>query len=185
MEGYFEKPDATRAVVRDGWLWTGDLGYVSGGHLYVTGRAKDVVVVRGRNYHAEDLESTAERVEGVRAGGCVAFGRYDEGEARDRVVLVCETRLSEDADRRELERRVFEAVQTECGLSVDEVVLVPPRTIPKTSSGKRQRWRCRELYLRNELEPPRRDELRKAILRSAAGHAMMRVRGLIGARSDD
>ncbi|MDZ7778419.1 MAG: AMP-binding protein [Gemmatimonadota bacterium] len=94
MSGYYRDPEAT-ARVRDGpWLDTGDLGYLADGDLFVTGRAKDVIIVRGRNHHAEDLERAAETLEEVRGGASVAFSVYDEDEGRERVVVVCEQRSS-------------------------------------------------------------------------------------------
>jgi acyl-CoA synthetase (AMP-forming)/AMP-acid ligase II len=151
MRGYFKNEEATRAVKRDGWLWTGDLGYFSDGDLFVTGRAKDLIIVRGHNFYAEDVERVAEHVEGVRSGGAVAFGMYDEDKASDLAVLVCETRVEDRAAKVALVERVVERVAEDCGLRLDEVVLLGPGSVPKTSSGKRQRALCRELYLKGEL----------------------------------
>lgn len=184
MQGYFRDPDATAAVLRDGWLWTGDLGYFSGGDLYVTGRVKDLIIIRGRNFYAEDLEQHAERVEGIRAGCTVAFGVYDEERAADLVVLVCETRSTDPDERQRLAAAVMDRVQQACGLSVDEVVLVEPGTLPKTSSGKRQRALTRDLYLRGELGPRRTTGLRLAMVfaRSGVGIAASAARRLLGTR---
>jgi fatty-acyl-CoA synthase len=139
MNGYFMNPGATEDCLRQGWLWTGDLGFVTGGELYLCGRAKDLIIVRGKNYHAEDLEQCAEDVVGVRRGAVVAFGVFDEQAATDRVVVVAETKEEDEAARQLIAQRVSEAVVEGTGLPVDEVVMVAPSTIPKTSSGKRQR----------------------------------------------
>jgi acyl-CoA synthetase (AMP-forming)/AMP-acid ligase II len=182
MRGYYNDPDATSAVVRGGWLWTGDLGYFSGGQLYVTGRAKDLIILRGRNHYAEDLERVAERVDGVRAGGSAAFGVYDEDKATDLVVVVCETKIpaADEQRRTKLVEAIVERVSNDTGVHVDEVVLVPSGTIPKTSSGKRQRALCRELYLKDELTRTRTGRIRLMMVfaRSGAGLLMSKARRL-------
>jgi len=180
MAGYVNDADATAAVLRNGWLWTGDLGYFAGGHLFVTGRAKDLIIVRGRNHYAEDLERAAERIEGVRAGGVVAFAVYDEEKASDLVVLVCETRVGGD-EARALVTAVRERVSEHCAVGVDEVVLAPPGAIPRTSSGKRQRSACRELYLAGTLGKTRTGKFQLAMIfvRSRAGVLLSQARGLL------
>jgi acyl-CoA synthetase (AMP-forming)/AMP-acid ligase II len=186
MQGYFGDEAATARVLRNGWLWTGDLGYFANGELYITGRAKDLVIVRGCNYYAEDIERAAERATGVRPGGCVAFGVYDEESASDLVVLVCETRLAGADERLDLVKRVGDAVGKDTGLTVDEVVLVDPGAVPKTSSGKRQRALCRQQYLEGELAPRRTGKLRMGVVfaRSQAGFLLMQARRLIGRRRE-
>jgi len=76
--GYYRRPDLTAAAIHDGWFHTGDLGYLAEGELYVCGRKKDLIIVGGRNFHPEDIESIADGVEGIRPGRCVAFGIDDE-----------------------------------------------------------------------------------------------------------
>jgi acyl-CoA synthetase (AMP-forming)/AMP-acid ligase II len=149
MEGYFGDPEATDEVLVDGTLWTGDLGFVSRGRLFVTGRSKDLVIVRGRNYHPEDLERIAATVEGVRAGSVVAFAV--EGEETERAVLLCETREEDAEVRSALARRVVEVTSEATGLGLDDVVLLAPGSLPKTSSGKLQRGRARRLYVEGAL----------------------------------
>ena len=182
MAGYWQDARATVQVLRDGMLWTGDLGYFADGRLFIAGRAKDIILIRGSNYYAEDLEGSAEAVDGVRAGGAVAFGVHDEQQATESVVLVCETRTEDRDARLEIAERVGEAVQEECGVAVDRVVLVGPGTIPKTSSGKRQRSLCRRLYLEDRLSPERTGKLKlmSVFLRSQAGHFLLHARRLMG-----
>jgi acyl-CoA synthetase (AMP-forming)/AMP-acid ligase II len=185
MQGYFGNHEATDAVLRGDSLWTGDLGYVAGGELYVTGRAKDVIIVHGRNYYAEDLESVAARVEGVRLGGVVAFSLYDEDEVRDLVVLVCECKIVDDEQARvDLARRIGEEVSRATSVPVDEIVLAERGTIPKTPSGKPQRALTRELYLKDELAPSRTGKLELAVVvaRSGAGFLLARARRLFRRR---
>ncbi len=169
MQEYFRDPLATQAVLRDGGLWTGDLGFFDkDGELYIAGRAKDLIIMRGKNYYAEDVEHVIERLPGVRGGGAVAFAVYDEEKASDLVVAVIETRDPEDAA---LPEKITEAVLQECGIQLDEVVLVPPGTIPKTSSGKRQRALCRERYLSGDLTPEKTGafDLARVFVRSGSG----------------
>ncbi|MBS2022667.1 MAG: fatty acyl-AMP ligase [Deltaproteobacteria bacterium] len=172
MQGYFEDAKATRGVLRDGWLWTGDLGFRDEtGGLYITGRAKDIIILRGKNYYAEDLERVIEHVPGVRPGGAVAFAVYDEDKASDLVVTLCETKLEDEAERTKLVAAVSDAVLADCGVRIDEVVLIPPGTIPKTGSGKRQRALSRERYLKDELlqKKPGRLQLALVFVRSGRG----------------
>ncbi len=181
MKGYYEDNAATFTAIAGGWLRTGDLGFFHDGELYLSGRAKDIIIVRGKNYCAEDIEQIVERVPGVRLGGCVAFGVYDDERAVDRVVVVCETRSENDLERGTIKETVARAVGDACGLSVDEVVLVPPSTIPKTSSGKRQRRLTRARYLEGTLSRrlTRTSKVRLALVlaRSGAGFlAMLRRR---------
>jgi len=151
MQGYWGDEAATARAIREGWLHTGDLGYLAGGELYLVGRIKDMVIIGGRNLFPEDVERCAERVSGMRKGNAVAFGvRTRRG--KERLVLVGETRLSCAEAARETARAVSEAVREEIGVPVREVILVPAGTLPKTSSGKKRRFLCRELYLGERLQ---------------------------------
>jgi fatty-acyl-CoA synthase len=147
--GYYNRPEADAESFRDGWLRTGDLGYLVDGELVVCGRIKDVIIVGGRNVFPEDVELAAAAVEGVRAGNVIAFGT--EGRrGREALVVVAETRSDEPRSLREqVATRVCDVV----GVPPEDVVLVRPGTIPKTSSGKLQRSLCRTRYLEDVLEP--------------------------------
>jgi acyl-CoA synthetase (AMP-forming)/AMP-acid ligase II len=184
MAGYFEDPEATAKVLRDGLLWTGDLGFLEDGALYVTGRAKDLIIVRGKNYYAEDVEQCLERVEGVRPGGSVVFAVYDEERAKDTVIAVCETKEKDLALREKLVEHLTSLVAETCGLSLEEVVLVSPGTIPKTSSGKKQRSLTRDRYIADELEPQRTDAFGVAsvFVKSAVGFLSLAGRRMGGKR---
>ncbi len=184
MAGYFEDPEATAKVLQDGSLWTGDLGFQEDGALFVTGRAKDLIIVRGKNYYAEDVEQCLERASGVRPGGSVVFAVYDEERAKDTVIAVCETKEKDEAVREKLVEHLTALVAETCGLSFEEVVLVPPGTIPKTSSGKKQRSLTRDRYLKDELEPQRTDALGVAqvFVKSAVGFLSLAGRRIGGKR---
>ncbi len=146
MQGYFSNPEETgRVLSADGWLDTGDLGYLCAGALVVTGRSKDLILVNGRNIWPQDLEWAVEdQVEGVRHGDVVAFS-VDEAEA-ERVVLLVQCRDLQVASREALRRTVAEVVLETAGLKCT-VVLIPHNGLPRTSSGKLSRVRAREQYL--------------------------------------
>jgi fatty-acyl-CoA synthase len=144
--GYYGRPDATEAAFRDGWLRTGDLGYLAEGELVVCGRIKDVIIVGGRNVFPEDVERAVAEVDGVRAGNVIAFG-VERHPGREGIVVVAEAR---DGDVRTMRSAVAARVRDAVGLP-PEVVLVAPGTLPKTSSGKLQRSLCRWRYLERAL----------------------------------
>ncbi|BCX81421.1 fatty-acyl-CoA synthase [Methylomarinovum caldicuralii] len=145
MSGYFEDPETTEAVLsNDGWLNTGDLGYVADGRLYLTGRAKDLIIVNGRNIWPQDLEYLAHRQPEVRPGDALAFGVPDAD--GDRVILVVQCRETDEAKRADLVRRIRSQVQAEIGVDCT-VELVPLHTLPRTSSGKLSRSKARENYI--------------------------------------
>lgn len=151
--GYINQPEKTAQTFRDGWLWTGDLGYVVDGKLFISGRIKDLIIRGGRNYHPYAFEEAASHVPGCRQGAVAAFGAPDEATGTESVFLVCETSLEEPGAVAELCRRVEKAVYDATGLRPDKVLPAPPRTLPKTSSGKMQRGRVRDMVLSGKLPP--------------------------------
>lgn len=138
--GYDGLPDENRELFAGDWLRTGDLGYVSGGDLFVSGREKDMIAVRGQNFYAEDVEMTVRRLPGVHRGCCAALPLVDE----ERIAVLVETRLAGE-QRPELCRTVRLRLAETLGLDRVTVHAVPPGTLPRTSSGKLQRRRAREL----------------------------------------
>jgi fatty-acyl-CoA synthase len=145
--GYYKRDDATAALFHDGWLCTGDLAYVLDGELVLCGRIKDVIIVGGRNVFPEDIERSVGTLEGVRAGNVIAFG-VDGYKGKETVVVVAEVRTEDpDAVRDAIHHRTLEV----CGLPPRDVMLVHAGTLPKTSSGKLQRAKCREMYLEESL----------------------------------
>lgn len=146
--GYYKRPDATAALFHGDWLCTGDLAYLLDGQLVLCGRIKDVIIVGGRNVFPEDIERAVGVLDGVRAGNVIAFGM--EGyKGKESVVVVAEAR----ADDVETVREAIHHLTLEvCGLPPRDVLLVKPGTLPKTSSGKLQRAKCRAEYLDETLE---------------------------------
>jgi fatty-acyl-CoA synthase len=146
--GYYKRPDATAALFHDDWLCTGDLAYMVEGELVLCGRIKDVIIVGGRNVFPEDIERACGMLDGVRAGNVIAFG-VEGYKGKESVVVVAEVRTDDTSQVREaVHHRTLEV----CGLPPRDVMLVKPGTLPKTSSGKLQRAKCRELYLDETLE---------------------------------
>lgn len=146
-DGYFRNPGATADVLdADGWLDSGDLGYLVDGELYVTGRVKDCIIKGGHNIIPQDVEMAAWEVEGVRKGCVAAFGSPDPVSGTERLVVVVETRVTNPAHRKQMRSLVVETVAANIGTPPDEVVTVHPGFVPKTSSGKIQRSETRRLY---------------------------------------
>lgn len=147
--GYYRRPDATAAAFHDGWLRSGDLAYLVEGELVVCGRIKDLIIVGGRNVYPEDVERAVASVEGVRAGNVIAFS-VSGRRGKEAIVVVAESR---EQDVATLRQAVAGRVREVVGLPPEEVILVEPGTLPKTSSGKLQRSLCRTRYLSAALQP--------------------------------
>jgi acyl-CoA synthetase (AMP-forming)/AMP-acid ligase II len=159
--GYWQQPAETeetfraRTVTGDGpFLRTGDLGFVREGELFIVGRRKDLIVLNGRNYHPVDIECVCESsVEGIRRNGGAAFSVADDLTEEERVIVVYE--IGDDSDDQQRSTAISgirKAISLEIGIALHAVVLVEARTVPKTSSGKVQRWLCQRQYLRGELK---------------------------------
>jgi len=148
MLGYYRDEELTAATIRDGWLHTGDLGYLSDGELFVCGRVKDLIIVNGRKYHPQDFEWGVDALPGVRRGRVVAFGTTD-ADKHDRVVIVAEPNgtVSADVLVDSVRRRIAELH----GVYVDDIVLVPSGTVARTTSGKVQRAATKARYERGDL----------------------------------
>jgi acyl-CoA synthetase (AMP-forming)/AMP-acid ligase II len=158
MTGYFGLPEATvRALSAEGWLDTGDLGFADGGELFITGRAKDLVIVRGANHAPQAFEDPLEGVEGVRTGCAVALGFTPEGEEDEALLLLAERAgAGEAADDATVEEHIRAAVLAATGIRPHTVRLLAPGTLPRTSSGKLRRQEALRRYLAGELHPPRK-----------------------------
>lgn len=148
MSGYWQDPDATDDVLRDGWLHTGDLGFWGSNGLVVSGRVKDMIILGGRNLYPEDYEFHTERVPGVRKGNVIAFAIPE----RERMVVVAET-TAPVHEAQDVARAALMMLRAKLPRGPEEVVLVSPGSLPKTSSGKRQRGACRDRYNSGTLEP--------------------------------
>jgi fatty-acyl-CoA synthase len=151
MLGYFRDPAATDACLVDGWLDTGDMGYLSDGYLYIVGRAKDMIIVNGRNHWPQDIEWAVEQLPGFKAGDIAAFAITTPGGEETPAVLV-QCRSSDEGERLRLRDAIRERVRAVTGMNC-VIELIPPRTLPRTSSGKLSRTKARNLYLTGEIKP--------------------------------
>ncbi len=151
MQGYFQEPEKTAQIQVGKWIDTGDLGYLSEGELFFTGRVKDIIIKGGINYHPEDIERAIWKVPGVRKGCVVAFSVLNSQKG-ELVVAVVETKNRHPSP--EMPEQIRQAVQEAVATPCDEVVLVPSGTIPKTSSGKLRRQETKKLYLEKTLLAP-------------------------------
>ena len=150
--GYYRNPEATRDLVGpDGWLDSGDLGYIAEGDLFLTGRAKDLIIKAGRNFYPQEAEAVAGGVAGVRTGCVAAFGVTDPDRGTEQFVVLAETRVTGDNARADLSRAVSREVGLAMGVAPDRVVLAPPGSVAKTSSGKIRRGATRDAWLAGRI----------------------------------
>jgi 1-acyl-sn-glycerol-3-phosphate acyltransferase len=149
--GYYRNTEQTKRLFHDRWLDSGDLAYIANGEVYLTGRVKDVIIRAGRNIYPHELEECVGNIEGIRAGRVTAFGSTDPGNGTERLVIVAETRETDDKRLNTLRRRVSAMVNNLAGTPPDEIVLAPPNTILKTSSGKLRRAASRELFEQGKI----------------------------------
>jgi fatty-acyl-CoA synthase len=151
MVGYFRDQAATDACLVDGWLDTGDMGYMSDGYIYIVGRAKDMIIVNGRNHWPQDIEWAVEQLPGFKAGDIAAFAiTTPSGEETPAVLVQC--RSLDDGERTRLREEIRERVRAVTGMNC-VIELIPPRTLPRTSSGKLSRAKARNLYLNGDIKP--------------------------------
>jgi fatty-acyl-CoA synthase len=151
MVGYFRDEVSTAACLKDGWLDTGDMGYLVDGYVYIVGRAKDMIIINGKNHWPQDIEWAIEQLPGFKAGDIAAFSiTTPSGEEAPAVLVQCRT--SDPAERARLREAIKSKVRAITGM-VCVVELVPPRTLPRTSSGKLSRSKARTLYLSGQIQP--------------------------------
>lgn len=149
--GYYRNPEASRELDRGGWTDSGDLAYVAEGEVFITGRAKDMIIRAGRNLHPYELEEAVGNLSGVCKGCVAAFGSTDPASGTERLVVLAETRETDDTQRAGLRSQIDAVVVDMLGVPADDVVLAAPQTVLKTSSGKIRRAASRERYERGEI----------------------------------
>ena len=151
MHSYFRNEDATEDCLVEGWLDTGDMGYLADGYLFIVGRAKDMIIINGKNHWPQDIEWAVEQLPGFNHGDIAAFAVETEGGEEAPAVLV-HCRVSDPVERVKLREQISDKVRSVTGMSC-VVELVPPRTLPRTSSGKLSRAKAKKLYLSGEIVP--------------------------------
>ena len=168
MQGYFGNPAATAAALSGGWLDTGDLGFVHGGELFVSGRAKDLVILHGKNHAPQEFEDALDGLPGVRPGCAAAVG-FPAAEGEELVLLV---EADGPAEPEQIRSRVTEST----GIRPHAVHLLPPGTLPRTSSGKLRRGEALRQLQAGELRPPDRVTLAH-VAKETARSLLARMRG--------
>jgi len=156
LDGYDNRPDLTAQSLRDGWYWSGDLGFYLDGELYVTGRKKDLIIVGGKNIYPQDVEEIASSHRKIHDGRAVAFGVYNSSMGTEEIVVVAEVQeLADLEDSAEVDRAIRGAIVAELGVAPRGVYLKPPRWIVKSTAGKPARSATREKFLAEhpELNP--------------------------------
>src|SRR5687767_9436440 len=180
--GYYRNPEATKALFDGEWVNTGDRAYLADGMLYITGREKDIIIRGGRNISPYELEEAVGDIPGVRRGCVAVFGSMDHASGTERIVVLAETREKDPSIHESVKRKVNDLALNLIGAPVDDIVLAPPHTVPKTSSGKIRRVAAREYYERGP-EAVRPQAVWLQFLRlAAAGVAPQVKRGLRVAR---
>jgi fatty-acyl-CoA synthase len=166
MAGYFNREDLTNDAIHDGWLDTGDLGFIHDGELFVCGRHKDTVIIRGANHAPQDFEVALEGLPGVRTGCAVAVGFVPDGEEEEALAMLVETTpdapqtLAADVSARVVERT---------SIAPAHVELLAPGTLPRTSSGKMRRREARAQWLEGKLEAPKKVSPMRLVYYAAKG----------------
>jgi 1-acyl-sn-glycerol-3-phosphate acyltransferase len=162
--GYFRNEAKTRALFHDSWLDTGDRAYIANADLFVTGRTKDIIIRAGQHIYPHEVEEALGGIAGLRGGGIAVFGLLDAASGTERMIVVAETDEASPAIRQQLSASAQKAVTEIVGAPAEDIVLVAPGTVPKTSSGKIRRAAAKELYtggLLGAAQPaPRRQLLR-------------------------
>ena len=151
--GYFRNPEQNRLLFHGGWLDSGDFAYLAAGDLYLTGRAKDIIIRAGRNIYPHELEEAVGNIPGIRKGCVAVFGSPDPVSGTERLVVLAEMRDIDSGKREELRGQINVLTLDMLGMPADDVVLAPVHSVLKTSSGKIRRAACRELYEKGKAPP--------------------------------
>ena len=182
--GYFRNEEKTRALFHDGWLDTGDRAYIANADLFVTGRTKDIIIRAGQHIYPHEVEEALGEIAGIQRGGVAVFGIADAASGTERMIVVAETRETVTAVREQLRASAQQAAAEIVGAPAEDIVLVAPGTVPKTSSGKLRRAAAKELYaagLLQAAQPPLRRQLLRLWL-AGVGPQLSRLRRTLSDR---
>jgi acyl-CoA synthetase (AMP-forming)/AMP-acid ligase II len=148
LSEYYRRPEITADAIRDGWYFTGDMGYIAEGELYITGRKKDLIIVGGKNVYPQDLEAIANDIEGIHPGRAVAFGVFDDRIGTESVAMVCELTEENDEERMyQIEHELRGKITKATEIALSDIRFVSDRWVIKTSSGKIARDDNRKKYI--------------------------------------
>lgn len=152
MQGYLGNSEATKAIYHEGGWWdTGDFAYIADEEVFITGRIKDLIIKAGRNLYAAEIEELTGQVPDIRKGCIIAFGVTDKERGTEKLIIVAETREKNPKHREAILEKINDVILHALDIAPDQIILVKPQVIPKTSSGKLQRSACKQLYLQGEL----------------------------------
>ena len=182
-QGFFRNEEKTSALYDGDWLNTGDLAYIVAGEVYLTGRSKDIIIRAGRNIHPHELEQALGNIEGVRKGCIAVFGSADPQSGTERIIVLAETLEKDDVRIAEIRRRIEETATDLLETPPDDVVLAPPQSVPKTSSGKIRRNAAKTIYEKGSISAGRRAiwmQLASMTLSGAFGQFRRTLSGLAG-----
>ncbi|MGI9895428.1 AMP-binding protein [Vibrio natriegens] len=149
--GYYRNPEKTKALYHDDWLVTGDRAFTLGGELFITGRSKDIIIKAGRNIYPHELEQAVGSIDGIRKGCVAAFGSHDAHSGTEKLIVLAESRETSKDKVKQLKRKINKLSLKLLGNPVDDVIIGPPHSIPKTSSGKIRRSACKDLHERGSF----------------------------------
>ena len=149
--GYYKNEKATNETIKEGWFSTGDMGFILEGHLYISGRKKEIIIKRGKNIYPYDVERIASTIKGVRLGCCAAFASENINQGTEDLILVCETTVKDINQQKVIIKNIRNEILAKLGIAPDDIKLVPKGTVPKTTSGKTQRVLCKKIYLQNDF----------------------------------
>lgn len=151
MQGYYNNPTATKVVLHDGWVDSGDLAYMADGEIFITGRRKDLIIKAGRNLYPSEIEELVGNIAGVRQGCVATFGVTDAERGTEHLVVVAETKEKDEVAREKILDEIKQTMSDTLDIVPDAVVLVKEHVVPKTSSGKLQRAACKTMYVEGRL----------------------------------
>jgi len=173
--GYYRDAEKTRKLFHQDWLDSGDLAYIANGEIYITGRIKDIIIRAGRNIYPHELEEAVGNISGIRTGRVAVFGSVGSRTATERLIVLSETRSKDAVEREKLRTEINTLATDLVGAPPDEIVLVPPGTVLKTSSGKIRRAASRELFEKGEIGKRQRS-LPWQVTRLALASALPQIR---------
>ncbi len=152
--GYFKNSEKTKELFHGQWLDSGDKAYLAEGNVYITGRSKDIIIRAGRNIYPVELEEAIGQIDGIREGNVAAFGSKSSDSGTERLIILAETRKKDEEALERIRKSINTIVTDLAGTPPDEVVLAPPNTVLKTSSGKIRRNASRDIYERKGIGKP-------------------------------
>ena len=167
--GYFRDPERSRSLFKGEWLDSGDLAYIAEGDVFITSRIKDIIIRGGRNVYPHELEEAVANIAGIRRGCIAVFAARDRDSGTERLIVLAESRQKDAATKEQLRLQIINTAVDLLGIPPDDVVIAPPGTVLKTSSGKLRRAASRELYERGELGKAQRPLWLQLVRLSLAG----------------